>query len=53
MSFVWVWTPKRILPTNRIKKFSLVKCIEAQGQDCRCEAIAKEVASLDGQLCER
>jgi len=31
----------------------LFQCIEACGQNCRCEAIAKEVASLDGQLCER
>jgi hypothetical protein len=28
----------------------LFKCFEAYGKNCRCEALAKEATSLDGQL---
>jgi hypothetical protein len=45
--------PKCVLLTNVARKFPLFECIEACRQNCMCEAIAKEVASLDGQLCER
>jgi hypothetical protein len=31
----------------------LLECIEACEQNYKCEAIAKEVASFDGQLCEK
>jgi hypothetical protein len=31
----------------------LFECIETYGQNCKCEAIAKEATFLDGQLCER
>jgi hypothetical protein len=53
MGFVWVWTPKHILPTNLVNKFLLFECFEASEQNCKCEAIAKEATFLDGQLCER
>jgi hypothetical protein len=48
----WIWTPKRILLRNLARTFLLFECIEACGQNCRCEAIAKET-TLDGQLCEK
>jgi hypothetical protein len=31
----------------------MFECIEAYVQNCKCETITKEVASSNGQLCER
>ncbi len=49
----WIWIPKCILLTNPTRKFPLFECIEACKQNFKCETIAKEVASSNGQLCER
>jgi hypothetical protein len=45
--------PKHILPKKFAKTFPLFECIKAYGQNRGCETIAKKIASLDGQLCER